>query len=217
MLLENYDAMVDALVADATHAAWDTGYMKALIDNEFVPQKMNEAISGHALHVANIAVKRNLALYCSRAWDADKDAISLPRLTAKLPTPADLINLHGGMTHLTLESDEHEIGLRVSRLHANIFEREDDNWYRSLQLFRTEWLAHRLLKSSRRAKFEAERPVEDIKLKELVERAEQTLELVGELAYLWSGRHNGFSDNIKTAEMRCRRFWSSIPRLRDIE
>lgn len=190
---------VEALKHDADVAAWQIGYMRALIGNPDPPAKMHDSFSGFAMEVANVAVKRELALYCARAWDDAKDAISLPTLTAKLPAPSPANRAR-----------------RDSYLAAYQKAKDEDVGV-GLRVFRTEWLAHRVAHSKDRANFETVKPIENVTYDELVARGSVTVSLVAELRYLWTGREAAYDDHLAGAERHCREFWRVLPVLREVE
>ena len=51
----------------------------------------------------------------------------------------------------------------------------------------------------------------------LLQLAEATILLVGEIGYLWDRLSNPYADRIAHAEVCCREFWHNVPILRDVE
>lgn len=196
----DFNSIISNLRDDANAATWNLGYMKAVLDNPLVPDKLGQSFSGYAMEVATAAVKRSLALYCARAWDEDADAISLPNATKWLPDPTD-----------------DKTKARRERYLENFAKAAKDESRPSIRVFRTEWLAHRVTNSKDRKKLEKLNPVVDITLNDLVRCAEQTIVLAGEIGFLGDGLANPFPERIERVERYCREFWRVLPVLGDIE
>lgn len=188
---------VSELRNDADAASWNLGYMKAMLDNPIVGEKLDRSYSGYAMAIANAAVKRSLALYCSRAWDTACDAVSLPNAEERLSEIADRADAVRFM-----------IGFEKEQLAES---------GALIGIFRSEWLAHRVVGSRDRLKFEKQKPARDVTFNELVQRAERTVLLVGEFGYLLDRATNPYPERIERAERYCREFWRLLPVLGDAE
>ena len=88
---QSFDEFVTELRDDADAATYNLGYMKAILDEPIVDEKLDGSFSGYAMAIATAAVKRSLALYCARAWDKSNDAISLPNGYKRIASLADML------------------------------------------------------------------------------------------------------------------------------
>jgi hypothetical protein len=214
----NFEELLKHLREDADQATWDIGYMKAVIDEPMVGQKLGDSFSGYALETANAAVKRSLALYCARAWDHDADAISLCNAERLIPSVESLRQIR--LTWYPKTSyDAHLINLAnqrdeiITRIRLGL----QDPKHPALRVFRSERLAHRVTNSRDRQKYVSQSATVDITLSQLVERAEQTVNLVGDLGSVVEGRENSYPDHIEIAHRYSREFWRVLPILRVVE
>jgi hypothetical protein len=192
--------------------------MKALIDEPIVGAKLEGSLSGYALETANAAVKRSLALYCARAWDHDDDAVSLLNAAKMLPSLEDLrqsrltwypettYDVH--VTSLPKQRDEILTKIKIA---------SEDVRHPALRIFRSEWLAHRVPSSRDRKKFVQQSAVVDITLAQLMERAVQTVNLVGEVGFVADGLVNPYPESVENAHRYSTEFWRVLPILRDAE
>jgi hypothetical protein len=213
-----FEELLQHLRQDADQATWEIGYMKALIDEPIVGTKLEGSLSGYALETANAAVKRSLALYCARAWDHDKDAVSLVNAATMLPSLEDLrasrLTWYPDTpydVHLTsLPGQRDEILLKIQSA-------SEDARHPALRIFRSEWLAHRVPNSRDRKKYAKQSAVVDITLAQLLERAVQTVNLVGELGFVADGLVNPYPDNVERAHRYSKEFWRVLPIFGDAE
>lgn len=213
-----FEELLQHLRQDAEQAIWEIGYMKALIDEPIVGTKLEGSLSGYALATANAAVKRSLALYCARAWDHDRDAVSLLNAARMLPSLEDLresrltwypdtsYDIH--LTSLPMQRDE--ILLKIASA-------SEDARHPALRIFRSEWLAHRVPSSRDREKHVKRSAVVDITLGQLLERAILTVNLVGEIGFVADGLVNPYPENIEMAHRYSKEFWNVLPIFRDAE
>lgn len=95
MNAEKFGDLLSHLRDDAEAAIWNVASMRAILDEPVVREKLAQSYSGHAMEVANIAVKRQLALYCCRAWDRGKGTVSIPKVFDELEKLASCRNGRG--------------------------------------------------------------------------------------------------------------------------
>jgi hypothetical protein len=174
--------------------------MKAVVDEPVVGEKIGNSFAGYALEIATVAVKRSLALYCSRAWDEGEDAISLPRLAKALP----------------LEDLREEMKEEHAKLSADC-SAVDQNQISALRVFRTENLAHRVMTSRDRKKNVKSGQSVETTIRELIVFGEVTVSLVERLCEVRGGKSDEYSARIQLAERYCREFWRVIPILDEVE
>lgn len=219
------EAELDALIAElrneADEAAWHVGYMKVAIDeNPLISDRLNDSYSGYAGAIANSAVKAALILYCARAWDKAEDAVCLRRTIAELPDLDGLVKRRG-IQLAALGVDFEDASTFTSR-HAALLkafgEAEDSVSHGHIRLLRTEYFAHRVIESKERKKLASSGvAIEPATYDALLQLAEATILLVGEIGYLWDRLSNPYADRIARAEACCREFWHNVPVLRDVE
>ena len=208
------DEILDNLRADAGIATWRVGYIKSIINNKIIPEKIGSSYSGYAVAVANLSVEEALILYCTRSWDRHNDVFSLPSITEALPSEQDIYTRRIGNFKSSPPSD---LDITVKKRYSEYFTAYNaalnSDIDGSLRVIRTEELAHRTLNSHTRQKLEASKPIMDATYNLLVSRAEQTIALVNKLDLLLNGSSNPYSERIKNSTRYCQEFWRLIPNL----
>lgn len=219
------EAELDALIAElrneADEAAWHVGYMKVAIDESpLISDRLNGSYSGYAGAIANSAVKAALILYCARAWDNANDAISLRRAIPPLRDLDGLVRRRGiQLADLGVEfEDASTFTSRHAALLKALDETDTSVTHGQIRLLRTEYFAHRIIESKERQKLTSSGvAIEPVTYDGLLQLAEATILLVGEIGYLWDRLSNPYEDHIARAEGCCREFWHNVPVLRDVE
>lgn len=214
-----FDDLLEELRKDADQATWFIGFLKAVVDNDQVPARLNNSLSGFAGVTARAGVKNSVILYCARAWDQDKDAISLRRAVENLPS---LENLEARRRRQIEEISPDIPVTPLAKRYAAFAEKYEavrkKPYHPSIRLLRTEHFAHRLLKSRERKKLEGEDIVVlDATYDELLELAEETVSLVGQLGYLWDRVADPYPDRLERTTKYSREFWRLMPVLKDVE
>jgi AbiU2 len=217
MQTSDFGVMLSELQKDATDACWAIGYMKAVVDEPVVGEKIGDSFSGYAMEVSMISVKRSLALYCARAWDHGADVISIPRLRDLLPSSEHLrIERESWYRDPAFFNEVEKLELQHAKL-LNDLAQVDQSRVSSLRVFRTEKLAHRLTTSNDRKKIERSGPVVDTTIRELVEFAELTVGLLGRLGLVLEGENSPYAELIERSQRYCREFWRVLPKLGEVE
>ncbi len=219
------EAELDVLIAElrneADEAAWHVGYMRVVIDeNALISDRLNGSYSGYAGAIANSAVKAALILYCARAWDKAVDAVSLRRAIVGLPDFEGLVKRRGiQLAALGVDSDDASgFASRHAALLKAFGEAAASVSHDHIRLLRTEYFAHRVIESKERKKLSSSGvAIEPATYDALLQLAEATILLVGEIGYLWDRLSNPYADRIARAEVCCREFWHNVPILRDVE
>lgn len=214
-----FERFLDELRKDADQATWFIGFLKAIVDNDKLPERVNNSFSGYAFVTARAGVKNTVILYCARAWDQDKDTISVRRARADLPPLEVLeerrrirIEALGGVRPVE------PLDARYEKFVKNFEKVRDRDYHPSIRMLRTEHFAHRLLKSRERAKLEGDNIVIlDATYNDLLELAEDTTSLVGQVGYLWDGLANPYPDRVARATKYSREFLRIVPVLKDAE
>lgn len=215
---QSFDEFVTELRDDADAATYNLGYMKAILDESIVSEKLDRSFSGHAMAIATAAVKRSLALYCARAWDKSIDAVSLPNGKKRIASLADMRQRWEGW--FTGDHARHRVAkveASYDRFSKDFSSALADDSHISLRVFRSEWLAHRITYSNDRRKSEKAGPVDNVTMNQLVSCAEQTVLLVGDLGFLCDGMKNPYPERITRVERHCREFWRVLPVLGNVE
>lgn len=206
------DEALDNLRADASVATWTIGYIKSIIGNKTVEEKIGSSYSGFAAAIANTSVTDALILYCTRSWDNCDDTISLPSITKILPSSQEIYDRR--LKDFSC-SPPNDLYLTVDKRRIDYFNLYNaalsDDINGSLRVIRTERLAHRSLNSRDRQKLEKIRPIKDATYNLLIARAEQTIAIVNQLDRLLNGSSNPYSERIENAEKYCREFWRLMP------
>lgn len=114
----------------------------------------------------------------------------------------------GHLTSLSTQRDDILLKIMVA---------SEDVRHPALRIFRSEWLAHRVPSSRDRMKFAQQSAVVDITLAQLMERAVQTVNLVGDLGFVVDGQMNPYPENVERAHRYATEFWKVLPVLRDAE
>jgi hypothetical protein len=214
-----FDELLEELRKDADQATWFIGFLKAVVDNDQIPARLNNSLSGFAGVTARAGVKNSVILYCARAWDQDNDAISLRRAVENLPSLEDL----DARRRRHIEDISPEIPVTSLAKRYAAFKRKyeavrNKPYHPSIRLLRTEHFAHRLLKSRERKKLEGEDfVILGATYNELIELAEETVSLVGQLGYLWDRVADPYPDRLERATRYSREFWRLMPVLKDVE
>lgn len=169
------------------------------------------------MEIANVAVKRSLALYCTRAWDHAPDAISVPHLHQPLPSSEHLRREReswygypeGAQAIQHLEAEHSKLLVDLAKV--------DQSRIGSIRVFRAERLAHRVFSSSDRKRIEAKGKVADTTIKELVDFAELTVDLVGRFGLVLEGHVSPFAGLVERSQRYCHEFWGLLPKLGEVE
>ena len=216
---DEFNKLLDELRKDADQATWFIGFLKAVVDNEQVPERLNNSLSGFAGVTARAGVKNSVILYCARAWDEAKDAVSLRRAVENLPSLEHLeARRREQIGAISRDVPVTPLAGRYEAFMAKYQAVRDKPYHPSIRLLRTEHFAHRLLKSREREKLEDESIVVlDATYDELLELAEETLSLVGQLGYLWDRVVDPYPDQLKRTTKYSREFWRLMPVLKDVE
>ena len=215
---QSFDEFVTELRDDADAATYNLGYMKAILDEPIVDEKLDGSFSGYAMAIATAAVKRSLALYCARAWDKSNDAISLPNGYKRIASLADMRQRWEGWFTGDYSHDRvAKVEASYDRFLKDFSSVQADESHISFRVFRSEWLAHRIPYSNDRRKSEKAGPVDNVTMNQLVSCAEQTVLLVGDLGFLCDGMNNPYPERITRVERHCREFWRVLPVLGKVE
>lgn len=228
------EQMIESLRQDAEAATRYIGYLKAVVDQEVVAQKLAHSFSGHALATATSAVKQALILYCARTWEKAptsenlKPVISIPAAIARLQDP-ELIQFDLQMRFpedTSLSAEERlerllRLEQRIYHRHAKMIAAYGDlvaeAAHGPLRVLRTENYAHLAINSHDRQGLEKAGLMSGTTWNDLLRVSEATVHLVGELGYFWDRSSNPYQEWIKTAHRQCREFWRILPVLGDVE
>lgn len=200
---------------DADQASWFLGFIKSVVDNGILDERVEGSFSGYAVVTARAGVKNSLILYCARAWDTRDDSISLCRAVEKLPVAEELDrrrqeNWRGDQPVPSLSE-------RRRLFMANYEEARDLPHHPSIRVLRTEYFAHRVLQSKDRIRLEKQGPIINATYDNLIDLAARTLSLVGELGYLWDQTVNPYPDRVEWTRSQCAKFWHVLPVLKERE
>lgn len=219
----SFSDLMERLKKEARSAAWYIGYLKAIFDNDLVPQKCDDSFCGRALITAQDGVTRALALYCTRIWENKPGLASLPRARLMLPSTEELRARHAA--EIPEESMRFWEEYWLDRIEAQRSEylRQFESTSKSivhdqLKALRNEAFAHNFARSRERGKLEISGvevyPTGDA----LVDIATQSLTLLDMLSRLWNGVINNQNlEWIDYTERQCREFWRVLPVLKDVE
>lgn len=219
MSVSRFARILHDLERDAHTAAANIGYIRAILNEEIVSQKLRLSFSGKALTIATDSVIRITALYCARSWEKNTDFISIEAVVAALPADCDIL-FQRQLEYPGLVAQEvlDQTAKRRQDFMNSLEVARSMPVHPHLRVMRSEWLAHRVEASRDRKKLvEQDIEVRDVMIKEIVECAEATVNLIGDLTCLWSGVSNPWPQRISRAEGDCREFWRILPKLRDVE
>ncbi|SDP77334.1 hypothetical protein SAMN05428967_3369 [Phyllobacterium sp. YR620] len=211
------DTKMNALRQDADQAASQLAFIRSNIDNPVIKDRLDGSTSGYAWQVAKAGVEQSLILYCARAWDLSRDAISLPILMARFPSLADVKKKRDDWHKKMGIANAPALDTEYAAFAAAYKTAKEHDAHAHLRVLRSEHFAHRVLLSRDRQKFEASGPIIDATINDLVSLADQTVRIVGDMGYLWDGLVNPYPDMIARSEGYCREFWEHLPVYRNLE
>lgn len=231
---DSLSEIVDTLFEDAYEATWYIGYLKAVVDQEIAARKVAGSYSGRALETAQAGVKQALVLYCARTWERAPDArrrrpvISLPLAIQNLKEPDALLREWQDRVFDDEDLEESEraarrarMGRRITTRHQEVMTRfeelRDLPTHGAMRILRTEYFAHRAPNSEDRKKIEELGRDTDATWNGLLDLAEATVTLVGDLAFFTSYCSNPFPERILQAHAECLEFWRVLPVLAEVE
>lgn len=219
MSVAKFSNLLAHLEVDAHTAAYNVGYLRAVIDEEIVGQKLDCSMSGRALTTATDAITRVTALYCARSWEQNAKFITVPAATKAMPSDEEVIAYQrtGG-----LQGDQSNLLAATAKRRAKALEAIDAAAkmpsHPYLRVMRSEWLAHRIEVSRDREKLESkDGEIRGVMYREIMECAAATVTAVGELHYFLNGICSPWPDRMRRAEEDCREFWRCLPVFRDVE
>ena len=218
-----FSDLMKRLSEDAHSATWYIGYLKAIFDNEAVPQKRGGSYCGRALVTAQDGVTRALALYCTRIWEDKVGLASLPRAALLLPSAKDLREKH--LARIFEQSAEfwkerwlNKIETRRSDYLDQFHATSKNIVHDQLKMLRNESFAHNFAESRERSKLEKAGAAVSPTGTALVDIATKSVALVDGLIQLWDGIGNQPNlERIGYTERQCREFWRVLPILKDVE
>ncbi|WP_419739127.1 hypothetical protein [Ruegeria sp.] len=214
-----FSAQLKELESDADQASWYIGFLKATVDNPDVCDRLNGSICGHAGVVARAGAKNSVILYCNRAWDEGHNVISLPKVMNILPGLEVLEARKRDRLDPALDAqDKQRLSSSLECLKAKYAAIKACPEKKAFRVLRSEWLAHRIIGSRDRVNAEkADLNVDGATYDDLLQFAEGTASLVGQLRYLWDQTVDPYPDKIKYATRIAGEFWRLIPVLKDVE
>jgi len=219
---------MDAWLDEALHAIDDQAelgicyfaFAKTIIDRPENDEKISNSYSGHAVHIQNIAVLRELQLWCCKNWE--KNGFSIPQFGAKIRGRASDIEAHRRSAHP--DWDDRWLGIgkvegEIEGFCAKIVEIAESDLIARLRVRRDEQFAHILGdgKAGSRKLLKIMNVAEGYTLSEIMSLCGATFELISQAKLLlWFHSH----DFLNTAEMMGKhyeRYWRLLPKLSVLE
>jgi hypothetical protein len=217
-----YTELLDELGRDADQAAWFVGFLASVVDSTDFSEKLDGSVTGHAVVAARAAVKTAVVLYVARAWDTSGDAVSIRRARHHLPSLERLdARRDASLGRAGIgNSDGRSLETKLKAFEAMYVEAEARPYHPTLRLLRTEHFAHRVLERDSRDRTKLAKAgleVPSATYRDLLELATETLNLVGQVQYLWRQVVNPYPDMVARYTDRCHELWRVLPVLREVE
>ena len=203
MITDKTYLLLNELRKDAEQAVRFIGFLQSFVDNPVIPEKADMSRSNIAIKISKAGVKISLILYCARAWDTAKDAISLPNARK------EICGNVGSLSPQDIALDKFcEMYIETERLPQ----------LTSIRILRDEFFAHRVL-DSRKRKNLVKSGIEfsDASYRELLDFSEKTVLLVEELSVALGQGDKPYLEYIRRTTEKCNEFWQILPILRDAE
>lgn len=217
-MLPFYDHLTE-LCNEADQAIRKIAYLKALIGNPIVPEKLDDSLSGLALVVAKRAVLESVILFYTRMWDEKwDDLLSICNIVKLMPSTAKVVARQIDKNNLLDEvSATAQFDRRIHDWRQQFDLLAQDPNRQSLRVFRHEWLAHRIHESQERISLGTGSTIKDLTYNDVIDQATKTVMLIGDLNHAVNRNNNLYSDRLRTDEAQFREFWRILPVLKVAE
>lgn len=218
--MQDLDLIVDRLLSQRGAAIQFETFLRDLADNDSRWEKYKDSLSGHVINMQIVSVENSLILLCSRIWDENTDAQSIP----------NGIKMLGSFSTELLDRRKQDVDFSVYK-NAEIKHRELERYvfelYNSLcakrvrqvlRVLRTENLAHLVSESRDRARhfpegFEAH----GVTRYDLYDFARASVKLIENIIHLVSGSVLSYEDSAQHFRVFCEKYWNAMPVFRDSE
>lgn len=212
--------LIAELRDDADQATWFVGFLQSVVnDHDMIDGKLAGSGAGIVAFATQSAAKQSLILYCARAWDPAGDAISLRIATEHLP-PLDSIILrkYDRLEMPVPEDRDAVLDESYAQFMQDYRKVEVNDFHPTFRVMRTEYFAHRVLLSHDRKKVERQGIlIRDATIDDLLDLSVATINLVGQLGYLWDQQANAYGDRLKRATAYSQEYWRLLPVFREVE
>lgn len=155
MSIDSFAKLIADRERDAHSAARNVGYLRAILDESIVGEKLAGSLSGRALTTASDAVLRITALYCARSWEKKGDLISIWSAFSAMPSDNEVVEHQRRLRgHTDVARTLMRTGKRRLAALEAVHAAAAMPLHPYLEVMRAEWIAHRIDASRPRKRLE---------------------------------------------------------------
>lgn len=217
------DRAIDQLDDEKTLGIALSEYARTIVDRPENYAKIANSFAGHAVHLQNNIILRELRLWCCRVWD--KNGNSLTLLGRDILRYAPEITNARRKAHPDWQESElrlTELPLKIKHFSEKVAQESENPILAELKIFRDEHLAHLLLgisgatrsKTKSKAKAQAD---EGYSYNDVLKIVDLSVDMISEAIFLWRFHVHDDAGTRKTARKYYEAYWRILPNLSEAE